>query len=68
VQCLWKTTSTIGEPKLSLSIISDPLLPEQTAILKYSNVTYLAGDTFSLSCRLPPKFSLISVSVQLPEG
>lgn len=65
VQCLWKTTSALGEPIKSFSLRSDPVPPEAVAIMAYKNINYIPGDAMSVSCLLPPKFSIISFSVEL---
>lgn len=67
VQCLYKTTNAVGNPKKSFSL-KQPIDPGEAWTLGYSNVNFLPGDALSVSCLLPPQFSITSFSVELPEG
>jgi hypothetical protein len=67
VQCLFKTTNPNGTPKKSFSI-KQPAAPGESWTLGYFNINFLAGGSLSVSCLLPPQFSITSFSVELPGG
>ena len=65
VQCLYKTTSEIGNTLKSISQKAT-VRPDVTVSMITSNINFQDGDAFSVSCLLPPKFSITSFSVELP--